>query len=140
MNIRKLTILLLFVGIPASGCASAPQQAIFESQSAVQQRSYQSRAFETTDTTQTLRTLIATMQDLGFVIDKADAALGSVSATKLDNYELRVTATVRRRGETQTLVRVNAAWRDGAVTNPLMYQDFFVALEKAMFLTAQQVD
>jgi hypothetical protein len=140
MNIRKLTILLLIVGIPASGCASAPQQAIFESQSAVQQRSYQSRAFETTDTTQTLRTLIATMQDLGFVIDKADATLGSVSATKLDDYELRVTATVRRRGETQTLVRINAAWRDGAVTNPVMYQDFFVALEKAMFLTAQQVD
>ncbi len=140
MNIRKLTILLLVVGIPTSGCASAPQQAIFESQSSVQQRSYQSRAFETTDTTQTLRTLIATMQDLGFVIDKADATLGSVSATKLDDYELRVTATVRRRGETQTLVRVNAAWRDGAVTNPVMYQDFFVALEKAMFLTAQQVD
>jgi len=140
MNIRRLTMLLLVVSIPTSGCASAPQQAIFESQSSVQQRSYQSRAFETTDTTQTLRTLIATMQDLGFVIDKADATLGSVSATKLDDYELRVTATVRRRGETQTLVRVNAAWRDGAVTNPVMYQDFFVALEKAMFLTAQQVD
>jgi hypothetical protein len=80
------------------------------------------------------------MQDLGFVIDKADATLGSVSATKLDDYELRVTATVRRRGEKQTLVRINAAWLDGAVTNPVMYQDFFVALEKAMFLTAQQVD
>jgi len=140
MNIRKLFILLLVVGVPASGCASAPQKAIFESQGSVQQRSYQSRVFETTDSHQVLRTLIATMQDLGFVIDKADATLGSISATKLDDYELRVTATVRRRGETQSLVRINAAWRNGAITNPMMYQDFFVALEKAMFLTAQRVD
>ncbi len=140
MNTRKLMILLLVVGLPASGCAASPREAIFESQSSVQQRSYQSRAFATIDTKQTLRTIIATLQDLGFVIDKADAALGSISATKLDNFELRVTATVRRRGDTQTLVRVNATWRDGPITNPVTYQDFFVALEKAMFLAAQQVD
>ncbi len=140
MNTRKLIILLLVTGVPASGCASAPQQAIFETQSSVQQRSYQSRVFKTTDTHRVLRTLIATMQDLGFVIDKADATLGSVSATKLDDYELRVTATVRRRGETQTLVRINAAGRNGPLTNPVTYQDFFAALEKAMFLSAQQVD
>ena len=140
MNTRKLIILLLVVGLPASGCAASPREAIFESQSSVQQRSYQSRAFATIDTKQTLRTIIATLQDLGFVIDKADAALGSISATKLDNFELRVTATVRRRGDTQTLVRVNATWRDGPITNPVTYQDFFVALEKSMFLAAQQVD
>ena len=140
MNIRILIFLLLVVGVPTLGCASTPRQAIFESQSSVKQRSYQSRAFETTDTHQVLRTIIATMQDLGFVIDKADATLGSVSATKLDNYWLRVTATVRPRGETRTLVRVNAAGRSGPITNPMMYQDFFAALEKAMFLSAQQVD
>jgi hypothetical protein len=140
MNMRKIFILLIVAGAPASGCASAPQKAIFESQSSVHQRSYQSRVFETTDSHQVLRTLIATLQDLGFVIDKADATLGSVSATKLEDYELRATATVRPRGETQTLVRVNATWGRGPITNPVMYQDFFVALEKAMFLTAQQVD
>ena len=140
MNIRKLMILLLVVVVPAAGCASSPREAIFESQSSVQQRSYQSRAFATTNTKQVLRTIIATLQDLGFVIDKADADLGSISATKLDDFELRVTATVRRRGDTQTLVRVNATWLDGPITNPVTYQDFFVALEKAMFLTAQQVD
>ena len=140
MNIRNLIILLLVVGVPTLGCAAAPHQAIFESQGSVQQRSYQSRAFETTDTHQVLRTIIATMQDLGFVIDKADATLGSVSATKLDDYWLRVTATVRPRGETRTLVRVNAAGHNGPITNPMMYQDFFAALEKAMFLSAQQVD
>ena len=140
MNIKNLLLMLVFVAVPAASCAASPQKAIFESESAVQQRSYQSRVFETTDSQQVLRTLIATLQDLGFVIDKADATLGSVSATKLDNYELRATATVRPRGEKQTLVRVNASFGNGPVSSPEMYQDFFVALEKAMFLTAQQVD
>jgi hypothetical protein len=140
MNIRILVLLVLVPVVPVAGCVASPQQAIFDSQSAVQQRSYQQRKFATADKQQTLRTLIATLQDLGFVIDKADATLGSVSASKLDDYELRVTATVRARGEKHTLVRVNAAWRNGPVTNPVMYQDFFTALEKAMFLTAQQVD
>jgi hypothetical protein len=125
--------------LTATGCASSPQAAIFETKSAVQQRSYQTRAFDTTDTKQVLRTAIATLQDLGFVMDKADLALGSVSATKLDNYELRVTVTARPRGNTQTLVRASAAYRGGTITNPVTYQDFFIALEKSMFLTAQQV-
>ena len=140
MNAKKTIALLCLAVMPAAGCAASPQQAIFDTQSAVQQRSYQSRAFATTDRRQTLRTLMATLQDLGFVIDKADATLGSVSATKLDDYELRVSVTVRPRGETLTLVRMNAVWRNGPITNPVMYQDFFAALEKAMFLTAQQVD
>ena len=140
MNIKIFVVPLLVASVFLSGCASAPHKTIFESQSAVQQRSYQSRVFDTTDAHQVLRTLIATLQDIGFVIDKADATLGSVSATKLDDYELRATATVRRRGEAQTLVRINAASRHGAVTNPQLYQDFFAALEKAMFLSAQQVD
>ena len=140
MNIKIFIVPLLVASVFLSGCASSPHKTIFESQSAVQQRSYQSRVFDTTDAHQVLRTLIATLQDIGFVIDKADSALGSVSATKLDNYELRATATVRRRGETQTLVRINAASRHGAVTDPGLYQDFFAALEKAMFLSAQRVD
>ena len=140
MNIRNFVVPLLVASVLLSGCASSLQKAIFDSQSAVQQRSYQSRVFDTVDTHQVLRTLIATLQDIGFVIDKADSTLGSVSATKLDDYELRATATVRRRGETQTLVRINAGSRHGAVTDPRLYQDFFTALEKAMFLSAQQVD
>lgn len=140
MKFTKFMMLYLITIVPAAGCATAPQQAIFDSQSAVQQRSYQSQVFETNDRRQTLRTLIATLQDLGFVIDEADASLGSVSATKLDDYELRITATVRPRGDTQSQVRANVTWRNGAITDPVMYQDFFSALQKAMFLAAQSVD
>jgi hypothetical protein len=63
-----------------------------------------------------------------------------VSATKLDNYELRVSATVRLRGETQLVVRVNATLAHQPIEDPAPYQDFFVVLEKAMFLTANQID
>lgn len=80
------------------------------------------------------------MQDLGFVIDNADATLGTVSATKLDAYSLAVTATVRARGDTQTVVRLNATQGLSAVKDPVPYQDFFAVLEKAMFLTAHEVD
>jgi hypothetical protein len=103
-------------------------------------RSIQQRVFETGDRQKTLRTVIATLQDLGFVIDKADGTLGSVSGTKLNGYRLRMTVTVRPRGETQLLVRANAQYNLTAVEDPLPYQRFFAALERSMFLTAQRVD
>ena len=74
------------------------------------------------------------------MIDKADSVLGSVSGTKLDKYALRMTVTVRPRGETQSLVCANAQFNVTPVDDPEPYQQFFVALEKAMFLEAQQVD
>jgi hypothetical protein len=80
------------------------------------------------------------MQDLSFVIDKADATLGSVSGTKLDGYQLRMSVTVRPRGQTQLMVRANAQYNVTPVEDPEPYQQFFTALEKSLFLTAQQVD
>jgi hypothetical protein len=124
-----------------SACqADSRSQILATRQSAVQLRSYQARAFDTTDRAKTLRTVIATLQDLGFVIDKADATLGTVSATKLDGYQLRITVSVRERGATQTLVRANAQYNIVAVEDPEPYQQFFEALQKSMFLTAHQVD
>jgi hypothetical protein len=116
------------------------QQILGVSQSAVQLRSYQTRAFDTTDKLKTLRTVIATLQDLGFVIDKADATLETVTATKLNGYQLRMIVTVRERGSSQLAVRANAQYEAMAVETPEPYQQFFEALQKAMFLTAHQVD
>jgi hypothetical protein len=125
----------------AAGCqTNSKDQVLASSESQVQLRQMQTRAFDTTDEPKTLRTAIATLQDLGFVIDKADQELGAISGTKLDGYSLRMTVTVRKRGETQLAVRANAEYNDQAVTDPKPYQQFFAAFEKAMFLTAQQVD
>ena len=131
-----MIVLLLLV----TGCATTQQNLLDSDSSQVQLRSIQTRAFDTTDKEKTLRTIMSTLQDLGFVIDKADATLGTVSATKLKHYALRITVTVRPRGETQMLVRANAQYNVQPVTDPEPYQQFFTSLEKAMFLTAHQAD
>jgi len=130
----------LFAAAVMTGCAVGNQKVLETGASAVELRSFQQRAFDTTDTQKTLRTVIATLQDLSFVIDKADAELGTVSATKLSGYQVRITVTVRQRGEKQVLVRANAQYMDKAVEDPKPYQDFFTSLEKSMFLTAHQID
>ena len=139
MRIRNLFLVMLGAAL-LLGCASSIDQVMKTDQSAVQLRSYQERAFDTADKEQTLRSVIATLQDLSFVLDKADLDLGVVSATKLSGYQLRVTVTVRPRGSSQMLVRANAQQGELAVEDPKPYQDFFAALEKSMFLTAHQVE
>jgi hypothetical protein len=86
-----------------------------------------------------MRAVIATLQDLGFVVDKAAASLGIVSATRLSGYVLKMTVSVRTRGETQVLVRANAQYNLQAIEDPELYQRFFVALSQSMFLAAQQM-
>ena len=143
MRKEKLICSIIFSALimVVSGCANTgTEQALSASESQVKLRSFQTRAFDTVDKEKLLRTVIATLQDLGFVIDKADSVLGSVSATKLSGYQLKMTVTVRPRGATQLLVRANAQFNLKAVEDPVPYQDFFAALGKAMFLTAHAVD
>lgn len=116
------------------------QQILHTDRSQVELRAVQTRAFDTTDRNLTVRNVIATLQDLGFVIDKADEVLGTVSGTKLQGYTMRITVTVRPRGTTQMAVRANAQYNVVAVSDAAPYQQFFAALEKAMFLQANEVD
>jgi len=145
MNLRYRHALVAVMVCPLllmlPGCASTSKKQVLETtKSQVELRSFQTRAFDTTDREKMLRTIISTLQDLGFVIDKADSLIGLVSATKLDKYKLRITVTVRQRGDSQLLVRANAQYNLKAVEDPQPYQDFFTALEKGMFLTAHSVD
>jgi hypothetical protein len=143
MRISRISIvtIIAFTLIGLSGCqTTSSKQLLKANESQVSTRSIQTRAFDTTDKNETLRTVLATLQDLGFVIDKADEILGSVSATKLDGYQLRMTVTVRPRGKTQLLVRANAQYNKSAVEDPEIYQDFFIVLSKSMFLSAHSVE
>jgi hypothetical protein len=136
----RLPLLLVLSAVAATGCGTSRAKLMESDESQLKLRSIQTRAFDTTDREKTMRTVIATLQDLGFVITDANERLGAVSGTKLEGYELRVTVMVRPRGETQMLVRANAQYELATVADPEPYQNFFIALEKAMFLTAQQVD
>jgi uncharacterized protein YceH (UPF0502 family) len=139
---KKYSLVTVTVGaLMLAACQTdSRDQVLATSESQVQMRSIQSRAFDTTDKHNLLRTTIATLQDLGFVIDKADAELGTISGTKLDGYALRMTVSIRERDKKQLLVRANAQYNVVAVDDPEPYQQFFAALEKAMFLTAHQID
>ena len=141
MKMKKLQIasLIIFLIILVS-CAPTTREVLATNASQVKLRSIQTRVFDTTDRDRMLRMVIATLQDLGFIVDKADNVLGAVSASKLNRYTLRMTVTVRSRGETQLLVRANAQYNITAVENPEPYQQFFDALSKALFLTAQHAD
>jgi hypothetical protein len=130
-------MLLLVAAAALSGCATTTERVLDTGdQTQLQRRSYQSRAFDTPDKDRVLRATISTLQDLGFVIDRADHTLGVVSGTKLSHYQLKMTVSVRPRGKEQTLVRANAQLNVKPLEDPQSYQDFFVSLEKALFLTA----
>lgn len=140
----KIKYRVLFILLPilfVAGCATTTQRVLDIDQSQVQLRSIQTRTFDTVDKKKMLRVIISTLQDLDFVVDRADLDLGSVTASKFTNNTLlKMTVTVRLRGETQLLVRANAQFRIKPIVDPEPYQDFFNALEKALFLTAHQVD
>lgn len=138
LNFKTIIAISLIIGL--IGCATTQERLLDTKTSQVQIREVQTRVFDTTDKENLLRTSIATLQDLGFVIDKADYTLGTVTGTKLNRYALRMTVTVRPRGETQSLVRANAQYQLVAVEDPEPYQQFFSALEKSLFLTAHQAD
>ncbi len=122
-----------------TGCASQ-NLAITEGGSQVHIRQMQTREYETLNKRDTLRSVLSTLQDLGFVIDKADYDLATITATKLQDYQIRMTVTVRERDSERLAVRANARFNKSQIDDPLAYQDFFVALDKAMFLTLHNVD
>lgn len=133
---RVLLVLTLFV---LTGCAASTAP-IMAGGSQVELRQMQTREYETMDRRGVLRSVVATLQDLGFVIDKADFELATISATKLQKYEIRITVTVRERDSGRLAVRANARFNEDPILDPKSYQDFFATLDKAMFLTLHKVD
>lgn len=132
---RSIAAFLLMV----CACAPTTRPVLENKDSEVRLRLIQSRVFDTPDENRAMRAVIATLQDLGFVVDKASSSLGIVSATRLSGYVLKMTVSVRPRGETQVLVRANAQYNLQAIEDPELYQRFFVALSQSMFLAAHQM-
>jgi len=152
------------------------EQIWLSEESQVKLRAAQSRVFDTTNRTAVLEAVVATMQDLGFMVEVLDQQLGIVSAKKYVDLErptfldpsyllyrpdtllilsrnihtwgpfyhrsdlVRLTATVRKRNEAQLVVRASAQFYLRAVEDPAPYQQFFRALEQALFLQGKAVD
>jgi hypothetical protein len=122
-----------------SGCVTTPAN-VAGAGTQLETRQIQTREYDTLDKAMTMRSVIATLQDLGFTIDQADADLGTITATRLHKYTMRMTVTVVKKAGDQISVRANARIGENPVTDAATYQDFFVVLDKAMFLTQHGVD
>ena len=101
-------------------------------------RSFQSRSFDVADRNQAVRGVIAALQDLGFIIERANAPLGLVTAARFAEPRyfdvLGVTVTVRPQAGGKMLIRANAIYNNEPITDPKVYQNFFATLERSLFL------
>jgi hypothetical protein len=102
-------------------------------------RGYQSRTFEIGDRLAAMRGVMGVLQDLGFVIERANEPLGLVTGARFaePNYAdvVGVTVTVRPQEGQRMLIRVNAIFNNRPVEDPQVYQNFFAALERSLFVT-----
>ncbi|MCG8548581.1 MAG: hypothetical protein MJE12_30630 [Alphaproteobacteria bacterium] len=142
-RVKALAAVAVLGGLALTGCQTDSREQLLKTgKSQVELRSVQSRTFDTGNKQRTLQAVIATLQDLNFVVGTVDAVLGSVTGSKRDHraaylpHEMRMTVTVRPRGATQMIVRANATYDITPVEDPEPYQQFFSALSKAMFLEA----
>jgi hypothetical protein len=132
---------MMLLGLLAlAGCATTTPTHIAGGGTQLETRQILTRGYDTLDKAMTMRSVIASLQDLGFTIDQADAELGTVTATRLHKYTMRMTVTVVQKEGERISVRANARIGENAVTDAATYQDFFVVLDKAMFLTSNNVD
>jgi hypothetical protein len=137
---RIIHVLMLLCLALVGGCATTAPDDVVGGGTQLATRQIQTREYDTLDKPMTMRSVIATMQDLGFTIDHADVDLGTITATRLHEYTMRMTVTVVEKGDARISVRANARIEENSVTDPATYQDFFVVLDKAIFLTRNKVD
>ncbi|WP_455377606.1 hypothetical protein [Petrachloros mirabilis] len=101
-------------------------------------RSAQTRTFDVKDRMVAMRAVIAALQDLGFIIERANEALGLVTAARFaePNYYdvLGVTVTVRPQPDDRMMIRANAIYNNKPIEDAKVYQNFFATLERSLFV------
>jgi hypothetical protein len=142
---RSDTVLAWLGAVVLSGTLTAcqidsRQQVLASANTQVAQRAMSTRAFDTQNGSKVFQAVIATLQDLGFVIDRADNVLGTISATKYGGGFVRLTVTIRPLGSSRTVVRASGQLNEHELSDPAPFQRFFEALSQALFLQANNVD
>lgn len=134
----RYSLFLLGLCFFFQACAGGPPKellALTDAQMKI--RSIQTRAFDVKDQNKVMRGVVAALQDLGFIVERANGPMGLVTAGKFGpdgRGFVEVTVTVRSKGEQQTEVRANAIFNTKPVEDPKVYQNFFAALERSLFL------
>lgn len=143
MNTRcLLSLALLSVVLLLPACAvtprGPPKQLLELTEAQLKTRSFQMRSFDVGDENKVLRGVVAALQDLGFIIERANGSMGMITAGKFGpggRGFVAVTVIVRAKGETQSEVRVTALYNTKPIEDPEIYRNFFRAVSRAMFVT-----
>ncbi len=125
------------------GCA-APQPTpdlLAPTEAQMKLRSFQTRTFDVTDRRAAMRGVIAALQDLGFIIERANEPLGLVTGARFSETGLYsvvgITVTVRAQGDGRMMVRANAIFNNKPIEDAKVYQNFFATLERSLFVTRE---
>lgn len=135
--------ILLTASLSWHGCAApqAPQDLLVPTEAQMKVRSLQTRTFELKDRHAAMRGVIASLQDLGFIIERANEGLGLVTAARFaePNYYdvVTITVTVRQDSADTMSIRANAIYNNKPIEDPKVYQNFFTALQRALFLSQE---
>lgn len=135
------------------GCVPTVQQqeAMFTpNAAAVAARARESRRFETRDRALMLRSIVGALQDLGFTIEETQASLGLVVGSKLSGALIRAQVSMNappaggdivvRTTFQRIIPRPGASLALGeALTDPVLYREFFEKIAQSAFLTAHQI-
>jgi hypothetical protein len=144
MNVNVRTGLfvlgLAFLLQACVGPQKVPKNLLSLTDSQMKIRSFQTRTFDFSDQNKVLRGVVAALQDLGFIIERANAPMGLVTAGKFAGGGLtgfvELTVTVRKKGEQRTEVRVNALFNTKPIEDPKIYQNFFTAVQRSLFISS----
>lgn len=119
-----------------TGPSGPPENLLALSEAQMKIRSHQTRTFDIESKDEVVRGVVAALQDLGFIIERANAPMGLVTAGKFaGNGFVELTVTVQSKGTEQNEVRVNALYNTQPIEDPKIYQNFFIAVEKSLFIT-----
>jgi hypothetical protein len=135
-------LLVLTGGLVLLACA-APQPSpdlLAPTDEQMKLRSFQTRTFDVDDRKRAMRGVIAALQDLGFIVERANEPLGLVTAARFGEPDylnvVAVTVTVRPQRGGRMMIRANAIYNNKPIDDPKAYQNFFATLERSMFLTS----
>jgi len=144
MKRRVMRGMIVMAGtLLVQGCVAPqpPQDLLAPTEAQMKIRSVQTRTFDYQDRARAMRAVIAALQDLGFIIERANEPLGLVTGARFaePNYNdvVSLTVTVRQDSAERLTIRANAIYNNKPIEDPKPYQNFFATLERSLFVTRE---
>ena len=144
-EMRTICNMLILAGVLlVQGCVAPKpgQDLLAPTEAQTKLRSFQTRTIDVADRAVAMRGVIAALQDLGFIIERANEPLGLVTAARFaepDNLSVvEVTVTVRLQSDGRMMVRANAIYNHTPIDDPKVYQNFFATLDRSLFINKEE--